>query len=66
MPSPYSQAEFESAVYTAVREYSLRSDPIPNQHLTSLWQKSVETRNYNLNFNVPNIKPSKVDPYIKA
>jgi hypothetical protein len=66
MPNPYSQSVFEPAVYQAVREYSLRSDPIPNAHLTNLYQANVETKNYNLNMNSPQIKPSKVNPYIKA
>jgi hypothetical protein len=66
MPNPYSQSVFEPAVYQAVREYSLRSDPIPNQHLTNLWQSNVETKNYALNMNVPNFKVSKINPYIKA
>ena len=65
MPNPYSTSEFEPEVYQAVREYSLRSDPIPNKHLTDLWQANVETKNYNFYYNVPNNKPSKVDPYIK-
>jgi len=56
----------EFAVYRAVREYPLRSDHMPNEQLTLLWQaKEVNTISNKLYHNNPAI-PSDTATYLKV